>query len=72
MPYKKTIKAAKEDKRKGKSASTQAGEFVKEQVHKLKKGHGAENRKQAIAIGLSEARRSGVSIPPKKRSKKAA
>jgi len=58
MPEKKTLARAKEDKREGKSASTQAGEFVKEQIDKIRAGkHGARSAKQAIAIGLSEARR---------------
>ena len=65
MPEKKTIQRAAEDKREGKSASTQAGEFVKEQIDKIRSGkHGARNTKQAIAIGLSEARRAGVPLKP--------
>jgi hypothetical protein len=68
MPEQKTLKRAAADKRAGKSASTQAGEFVKEQVDKVRAGkHGVRSPKQAIAIGLSEARRSGVDLkPPKK------
>lgn len=68
MPDKKTIKRAKADKRMGKSASTQAGEFVRDEIDKIRKGkHGARSAKQAIAIGLSEARRAGVDLkPPKK------
>ena len=67
MPEKRTIERAKEDKREGKSASTQAGEFVKEEIDHIREGkHGAKNTKQAIAIGLSEARRAGVKLPPKK------
>ncbi|HWB25985.1 MAG TPA: DUF6496 domain-containing protein [Chitinophagaceae bacterium] len=65
MPGKKTIEKAQEDKREGKSASTQAGEFVKDEMDKIRRGeHGARNTKQAIAIGLSEARRAGVDIKP--------
>jgi hypothetical protein len=65
MPDKRTIEKAREDKREGKSAMTQAGEFVKEQIEKIRRGvHGARSTKQAIAIGLSEARRSGVDLPP--------
>lgn len=68
MPEKKTIKRAEADKRAGKAPSTQAGEFVKEQVDKVRAGkHGVKSAKQAIAIGLSEARRAGVALkPPKK------
>ena len=65
MPKKATINAAKRDKAAGKSASTQAGEFVKEEMDKIRKGEtGARNSKQAIAIGLSEARRAGVALQP--------
>lgn len=68
MPKKSTIKRAKKDKREGKSASTQAGEFVREEIDTIRAGkHGAKNAKQAIAIGLSKARRAGVDLkPPKK------
>jgi hypothetical protein len=68
MPEKKTIERAKKDKREGKSASTQAGEFVREEIHHIREGkHGAKSAKQAIAIGLSKARRAGVSLSaPKK------
>jgi len=70
MPEKKTLARAKEDKREGKSASTQAGEFVKEQIDKIRAGkHGARSAKQAIAIGLSEARRSGVDLKPPAKGK---
>jgi len=70
MPEKKTVAAAKKDKRAGKSASTQAGEFVKEQIEHVREGkHGVRSTKQAIAIGLSEARRSGVKLEaPSKQS----
>jgi hypothetical protein len=68
MPEKKTIEAARRDKRQGKSASSQAGEFVREEIHHIREGkHGARSAKQAIAIGLSKARRAGVRLPaPKK------
>ena len=68
MPEKKTLERAKKDKREGKSASTQAGEFVREEIHHIREGkHGARSAKQAIAIGLSKARRSGVKLAaPKK------
>src|SRR5947207_13737254 len=68
MPEKQTIERAKEDKRKGKSSTTQAGEFVREEMHHIREGkHGARSAKQAIAIGLSKARRAGVDLkPPKK------
>ena len=68
MPDKATIERAKRDKKEGKSASTQAGEFVHSEIDKIRSGkHGARNTKQAIAIGLSEARRAGVDLkPPKK------
>jgi hypothetical protein len=66
MPERKTIKKAQAAKRQGKSPSTQAGAFVHEAIDHIKKGkHGAKNTKQAIAIGLSEARRAGVAIPDK-------
>ena len=65
MPLKRTIDKAQRDKREGKSASTQAGEFVREEIDKIRHGeHGARSAKQAIAIGLSEARRAGVDLPP--------
>jgi hypothetical protein len=68
MPEKKTIRKARKDKRQGKAASTQAGEFVHEEIRHVRKGkHGARSTKQAIAIGLSKARRAGVKLPaPKK------
>jgi len=63
MPEKATLERARRDKRQGKSPSTQAGEFVKEQIDRIRQGkHGARNTKQAIAIGLSEARRAGVPL----------
>jgi hypothetical protein len=68
MPDQRTIKRARRDKREGKSASTQAGEFVREEIDHIREGkHGARSAKQAIAIGLSKARRAGVKLPaPKK------
>jgi hypothetical protein len=65
MPEKRTIKRARKDARAGKSPSTQAGEFVREEMDHIRKGkHGARNTKQAIAIGLSKARRAGVKLGP--------
>jgi len=70
MPTKETIDRSKRDKREGKSSSTQAGEFVKTEIDKIRSGkHGARNTKQAIAIGLSEARRAGVDLKPSKKGK---
>jgi hypothetical protein len=68
MPEKETLERAREDRREGKSPSTQAGEFVREEMHHVREGkHGARSTKQAIAIGLSKARRSGVKLgAPKK------
>jgi hypothetical protein len=71
MPEKATIERAKKDKREGKSASTQAGEFVREEIHHIREGkHGARSTKQAIAIGLSKARRAGVKLEPSKTASK--
>jgi len=65
MPEKKTIERARKDAREGKSASTQAGEFVREEMDHIREGkHGARSTKQAIAIGLSKARRAGVKLKP--------
>src|SRR5438105_4133785 len=70
MPEQETIERAREDKREGKSPTTQAGEFVREEIEHVKEGkHGARSTKQAIAIGLSKARRAGVDLPPPKRGK---
>jgi hypothetical protein len=70
MPSKRTIEKAQQDKRQGKSASTQAGEFVHEEIEKIRRGeHGARSTKQVIAIGLSEARRAGVDLPPPKKGR---
>src|SRR4051812_9502338 len=64
MPEKATIARARRDKREGKSPSTQAGEFVRQEMHHVREGkHGARATKQASAIGLSEARRGGVKVP---------
>jgi uncharacterized protein DUF6496 len=71
MPEKETLERARADKRAGKSPSTQAGEFVREEIHHVREGkHGARSTKQAIAIGLSKARRAGVKLPPPGRGAK--
>ena len=63
MPEKQTIENAKTKKREGKSPSSQAGEFVREEMHHIREGkHGARSPEQAIAIGLSKARRAGVNL----------
>jgi hypothetical protein len=65
MPEKSTLERARKAKRRGKSPSTQAGEFVREEIHHVREGkHGARSTKQAIAIGLSKARRAGVDLEP--------
>src|SRR5205807_2956473 len=70
MPDKETIERAHQDAAQGKSASTQAGEFVREEIHHVREGkHGARSPKQAIAIGLSKARRAGVKLPPPKKGR---
>lgn len=70
MPEKKTIKRAQRAKREGKSPSTQAGEFVREEMHHIREGkHGARSARQAIAIGLSKARRAGVRLKPPAKGK---
>src|SRR5262245_45842226 len=71
MPDKETLERAEEDKREGKAPSTQAGEFVREEIEHIREGkHGARSAKQAIAIGLSKARRAGVKLSvPKNASK---
>ncbi|MGH7956937.1 MAG: DNA-binding protein [Opitutaceae bacterium] len=67
MPEQETLQRARRDAAQGKSPSTQAGEFVREQIHHIREGrHGARSTKQAIAIALSEARRSGVPLAPPK------
>lgn len=68
MPERETLERAQEDAREGKSPSTQAGEFVKEEIDHIREGkHGARSPQQAIAIGLSKARRAGVRLPPPKK-----
>ena len=70
MPEKRPIKRALRDKRAGKSASTQAGEFVREEMHEIRRGErGARSPEQAIAIGLSKARRDGVHLPAPRHGK---
>ena len=67
MPEKATVERARRAKRRGASASTQAGEFVREEIHHIRQGeHGAKSAKQAIAIGLSKARAAGVDIADEK------
>jgi hypothetical protein len=68
MPNRQTMERAKQDKRQGKSPGTQAGEFIREEIHHVREGkHGARSAKQVIAIGLSKARRAGVGVAaPKK------
>ena len=68
MPERKTLERARKPKREGKAPTTQAGEFVREEMEHIREGkHGARSTKQAIAIGLSKARRAGVKLkPPKK------
>ena len=73
MPERETIERAREDAREGKLPSTQAGAFVREEMHHIREGkHGAASTKQAIAIGLSKARRSGVKLSPPRRGKTSA
>src|SRR6187200_3333502 len=73
MPEKETLRRAARDKRQGKSASTQAGEFIREEMHHIREGkHGAQSAKQAVAIGLSKARRAGVRLPPPRKGKASA
>ena len=70
MPEEETLERAEEDKLEGKAASTQAGEFVREEIEHVREGkHGARSTKQAIAIGLSKARRAGVKLPAPKKGK---
>ena len=65
MPWKATVQAAKRDRRQGKAPTTQAGEFVKEEIEHVRRGkHGARSPEQASAIGLSKARRAGVKLGP--------
>src|SRR6059058_2782216 len=70
MPDSDTLARARKDKREGKSPTTQAGEFVREEIEHVRQGkHGARSAKQAIAIGLSKARRAGVKLPPPKKGR---
>ncbi len=70
MAEEKTLKRARRDAQEGKAASTQAGEFVREEIEHIREGkHGARSTKQAIAIGLSKARRAGVPLPPPEKEK---
>ena len=70
MPEKKTLDRARRDEAEGKAPSTQAGEFVREEIDKIRRGeHGARSPEQAIAIGLSEARWAGVDLPLPKKGK---
>jgi Family of unknown function (DUF6496) len=70
MPEKQTLERARKDKREGKAPTTQAGEFIREEMHHIRSGkHGARSTKQAIAIGLSKARRAGVDLPPPAKGK---
>ena len=68
MPEQATMERAERDRRQGKAPTTQAGEFIREEMHHVREGkHGARSPKQAIAIGLSKARKAGVDLPPPKR-----
>ncbi|HEX6979592.1 MAG TPA: DUF6496 domain-containing protein [Alphaproteobacteria bacterium] len=70
MPEKRTVEKARKAKRAGKAPTTQAGEFVREEIRHIRRGkHGARSPQQAIAIGLSKARRAGVALPPPKKGK---
>src|SRR5688500_8323079 len=73
MPEKQTIERARRAKRQGKAPTTQAGEFVREEIEHVREGkHGARSTKQAIAIGLSKARRAGVDLPAPRRGRTSA
>jgi hypothetical protein len=70
MPERRTLQKARKDKREGKSSTTQAGEFVHEEIRNIRRGrHGARSPQQAIAIGLSKARRAGVALRPPRNGK---
>jgi hypothetical protein len=70
MPEKRTLERARRDKRAGKAPTTQAGEFVREEIEHVREGkHGARSAKQAIAIGLAKARRAGVKLAPPAKGK---
>src|SRR5687768_6067481 len=65
MPEKETVERARKAKARGKAPTTQAGEFIREEMHHVREGkHGARSPQQAIAIGLSKARQAGVDLPP--------
>jgi uncharacterized protein DUF6496 len=73
MPERQTLERAQRAKRAGKAPTTQAGEFVREEMEHIREGkHGARSTKQAIAIGLSKARRAGVKLPPPKKGQTSA
>src|SRR5579864_2754725 len=73
MPEEETLERAREDEAEGKTPSTQAGEFVREEIeHVRERKHGARSAKQAIAIGLSKARRAGVKLPPPRKGRASA
>jgi uncharacterized protein DUF6496 len=73
MPERKTLERARQARREGKAPTTQAGEFVREEIEHVREGkHGARSTKQAIAIGLSKARRAGVKLKPPKRGQASA
>lgn len=73
MPTKKTIQRARRKKREGKKPATQAGEFVREEMRRYERGDSdIKSKKQAVAIGLSEARRAGVKLPPPKKGEASA
>jgi len=73
MPERKTLERARRAKRQGKAPTTQAGEFVREEIEHVREGkHGARSTKQAIAIGLSKARRAGVKLPPPRKGQASA
>src|SRR5580698_3818790 len=70
MPERETLERAREDAREGKAPSTQAGEFIREEIHHIREGkHGARSSEQAIAIGLSKARRAGIELPAPRKGK---
>ena len=67
MPEQRTVERARRAAKQGKAPSTQAGEFVREEIEHVRHGkHGASSPEQSIAIGLSKARRAGVKLPPPK------
>ncbi len=73
MPEKRTVEKARKAKREGKAPTTQAGEFVREEIEHVREGkHGARSAKQVIAIGLSKARRAGVKLPPPRKGEASA